>query len=84
VTPNNKEREALTNITHVPKVNIDNEFVQRRGATRDNCVFVNVYVFVYVFVFVYVYLYVFVYVYICVYVFVHVYVYVNVFVVVFV
>ena len=74
MTQNTKEREALANITNGPKGTIDKKFVERRGATWDNCVIVNVYVFVYVYVSVFVYVYVFVYVsaYVFVYVFVSV------------
>ena len=80
MTPNNKDREALTNTKHGPTETIDNEFVERRGATRDNCVIVDVYVLVYVIVYVVVFVYVYIYVYVHVYVYVFVYAYAYVFV----
>ena len=74
VTPNNKESEALANITHGPKGNINNDLVERRGiiALVLTCTFLFAFTFrlrlrvrlrcVYVFVYVYIYVYVFVHV----------------------
>ena len=36
MTPHDKERWALMNITHGPKVNFDSKLMEQRGATRYN------------------------------------------------